>query len=187
MSLPKSKWGNCSQCSATNTAVVKVKKDLFCLFCHNNNKSKQQLQRSKDRDTLRGIGAALKSLPQNKELVQNKTELDRWFAYVATIIKANPHCWNCGEFIPEQYYRHASAHIFPKAHFLSVSVNPLNFLVLGAGCGCHSKFDSSIDKAANMKVWGMAVNRFKSFENNITETHKYLDLFKSKINDGGKP
>lgn len=181
MSIPKHKFGNCSQCGDKNTACVKVAKDLFCLSCHKNNKGKEQIQRSKQRDALRGIGAALKSLPQNKELVQNKTELDRWFAYVATVIKSNPHCWNCGEFIPEQYYRHASAHIFPKAHFDSVKTHPLNFLVLGAGCGCHSEFDSSIDKASQMKIWGMAVSRFEKFKDSITETHKYLDLFKNKI------
>ena len=181
MSIPKYKFGNCCQCPATNTAVVKVKKDTYCLSCHKNNKGKEQIQRSKERDALRGIGAVLKSLPQNKELVQNKTELDRWFVYVATVIKSNPHCWGCGEFIPEQYYRHASAHIFPKSLFPSIATHPLNFLVLSAGCGCHSEFDSSIEKAANMRVWGMAVDRFKKFESQITETHKYLDLFKSKI------
>jgi len=188
MSIPKSKFGNCSQCGEKNTACVKVAKDLFCLSCHRNNKGEQQVQRSKERDALRGIGAALKSLPQNKELVQNKTEMDRWFAYVATVIKANPHCWNCGEYIPDmitkdgklvptdRFYRSASAHIFPKAHFDSVKTHPLNFLVLGAGCGCHDK-SHRLDTFSDMKVFAEAIKRFRLFENKITENHKYLDLF----------
>jgi hypothetical protein len=176
MSIPKSKFGNCSQCGEKNTACVKVAKDLFCLSCHRNNKGKQQIQRSKERDALRGIGAALKSLPQNKELVQNKTEMDRWFSYVATVIKSNPHCWNCGEFISEKYYRHASAHIFPKSLFPSIATHPLNFLVLGAGCGCHDK-SHRLDTFSDMKVFAEAIKRFRLFENKITENHKYFDLF----------
>ncbi len=70
MSLPKTKWGNCSQCTATKTAVVKVGKELFCLFCHSNNKTIKQVEKSKDRDKLRRIGSSLKSLPQNKELAR---------------------------------------------------------------------------------------------------------------------
>jgi hypothetical protein len=126
----------------------------------------------------------LKNLPDNKEAVRNVSSLDAWFKKAAEVIAANPHCWNCGEFIPEKYYRHASAHIFPKAHFFSVSINPNNLLVLGAGCGCHFEHDSSIEKACKMQIWPIAVERFKTFEKEIREKHKYLDLFKSKIGSG---
>lgn len=112
---------------------------------------------------------------------QIKAAKDDWFDYVATIIKPSPYCWNCGEFISENYYRHASAHIFPKAIFESVATHPFNFLVLGAGCGCHNEFDSNIENAAKMQVWAKAVERFKMFEAQIKEKHKYLELFKSKI------
>ncbi len=134
-------------------------------------------------DKQKGIKdfSKLKSLPENKAAIISKTELDKWFDYVATVIKSDPHCWNCGEFIPEQYYRHASAHIFPKAHFESIKTHPLNFLILGAGCGCHHDFDDSVDKACKMTVWKLAVTRYNSFKDKITETHKYHDLFKSKI------
>ncbi len=165
---------------------------MVCLNCCNKEDAEKQQGKAKVRDAFR----SLKNLPANKELVQAKqsnTELDRWFAMVATFIKANPHCWNCGEFIPDmttkdgklvptdRFYRAASAHIFPKSLFQSVATHPLNFLILGAGCGCHHEFDSSIDKACEMKVWPTSVLRFIKFEENITETHKYLDLFKSKL------
>jgi hypothetical protein len=115
------------------------------------------------------------------EAKENKSELDKWFEHVATFIKADPFCENCGEAIPEKYYKHASAHIFPKSIFASVMTHPLNWLKLGASCGCHHEFDSSIDNACQMKIWPKAVERFKTFESLITENHKYLDLFKSKI------
>lgn len=128
-----------------------------------------------------------------KKIVESDSELEKWFEYVATIIRKNPYCWNCGQYIPDmvtkdghlvptnKFYRAASAHIFPKAHFNSVKLHPLNFLILGAGCGCHDEFDSSIEKASKMKVWNIAIVRFKSFESQITEGHKYLQLFKDKI------
>jgi len=178
--IATSKFGDCSRCPATNTACKKRGKDLICLNCCNKEDAEKQQGKAKIRDVFR----SLKTIPENKELVQAKisnNDLGRWFEYVATIIKAKPHCWNCGEFIPEQFYRHASAHIFPKAHFDSVKTHPLNFLILGAGCGCHAEFDSSIDKACKMQVWPTAILRFTAFESKITETHKYLDLFKSKF------
>jgi len=140
--LPTSKWGDCTQCRATDVACVKVGKDLVCINCNNANKAKKQVDKAKLKNAFRG----LKALPENKNAIISKTELDKWFEYVAIVIKAKPNCWNCGEYIPEQYYRHASAHIFPKAHFESVKIHPLNFLVLGASCGCHHEFDDSIDK-----------------------------------------
>jgi len=114
------------------------------------------------------------------EWAKNAANLAQWFKTVANEIEKHPYCWNCGEWISPKYYRHASAHIFPKAHFFSVSTNPHNFLVLGAGCGCHSEFDSSVEKACKMPVWGKAVERFKLFEHEIKERHKYLDLFKKQ-------
>lgn len=116
-----------------------------------------------------------------KVIKEKETELDKWFAHVATFIKADPYCENCGEEIPERYYKHASAHILPKSIFISVMTHPLNWLKLGASCGCHHEFDSSLDKACEMKIWPKAVDRFRTFEPLILETHKHLDLFKSKI------
>jgi len=160
--IPKCKVGDCTQCGAENTNCVKVAKDLICLSCNKKNKYKKQVATAKAKNT-------------------NSSELDKWFEYVATIIASNPYCWECGEQIPSFYYRHASAHIFPKSIFESVSTHPFNFLVLGASCGCHGKFDSSIDNAKSMKVWDKAVSRFLVFEAQIKESHKYLDLFKNNL------
>lgn len=179
--LAATKFGDCSQCGATQTPVIKVAKSLYCVSCHKNNKTKVQIEKAQAKQKVQRSLSSLKSISENKELVENKTELNKWFEYVGTVIKANPNCWNCGEWIPDKYYRHASAHIFPKALFPSVATHPINFLILGAGCGCHHEFDSSIEKACKMQVWKKSVSRFKEFEDKITETHKYLDNFKSKI------
>jgi len=51
--IAKSKFGDCSQCSAKNTACVKVKKDLVCLNCHRSNKGHIYTQRANLRDKER--------------------------------------------------------------------------------------------------------------------------------------
>lgn len=129
----------------------------------------------------KGMTKPKESEATHKAEKQIKTELDKWFAEIATFIKVDPFCDNCGEPIPEKYYKHASAHILPKSIFISVMTHPLNWLKLGATCGCHHEFDSSVESASKMKIFGKAVERFKTFEHLITEKHKHLDLFKSKI------
>ena len=192
--IANSKQGNCSRCDAKNTKVRKRGKDLVCLYCCRVEDVEKQTEKKKQKDKVQRALSSLKNTDANRDMVRDKTEMDKWFDYVGTVIKANPYCWNCGAWIPDmitkdgklvptdRFYRAASAHIFPKALFPSVSKHPLNFLIISAGCGCHSDFDSSIDKAYEMPVWKIAVERFKTFESQITETHKYLDLFKSKIN-----
>lgn len=144
----------------------------------------EMIEKQKKKNALQRETGSIRKLALengNRELVIKKTELDRWFDCVAAIIKIYPYCCNCGEFITEKYYRHASAHIFPKAHFPSIATHPSNYLILGAGCGCHSEFDSSIENAAKMKIWKIAVERFRLFEYTITEKHKYLNLFIQNI------
>ena len=47
--IPRSKFGDCSECGAKNTNVVKVKKDLFCLECNTNAKRKQYVSRAENK------------------------------------------------------------------------------------------------------------------------------------------
>lgn len=96
---------------------------------------------------------------------EKRKEIEDWFAMVSKQIEKNPYCWNCGKYIPRTYYRAASAHILPKRKeygFPSVSTHPVNYLILGAGCGCHSKFDNSWDDASKMKIWPLAIERLKA-------------------------
>lgn len=61
-------------------------------------------------------------------------------------------CSECGEQIPVAFARHATAHLFPKRLFPSVATHPLNYMILGAGCGCHEK-THRIDKIVTLRVW----------------------------------
>lgn len=119
--------------------------------------------------------------PANIEMVNKKKELDKWFEYVATIIAANPYCWETGEFISKADYRSATAHIFPKNIFFSIATHPLNFLILSPRNGSHDK-THRLDTFSKMKCWKIACERFKKFEPLITEKHKYLNSFRELTN-----
>ncbi len=109
------------------------------------------------------------------EEIEFERELEQWFAMVAAEIKKHPICQECGTFIPEKYYRHASAHILSKKIFKSVATNPNNFLILGASCGCHHTFDNG--KMQEMNVFEEAVRRFAIFAPLVKEKHKILHTF----------
>jgi|688.fasta_scaffold174778_5 hypothetical protein len=47
--IPRTKFGNCSNCDASNTECVKVGKSLYCLKCRNYDKAKQQTERANKR------------------------------------------------------------------------------------------------------------------------------------------
>ena len=96
-------------------------------------------------------------------------DLEKWFEYVATIIRQDPRCWNCRNQIPPAFYRMSSAHIIPKRKDYgcpSVATHPLNFLVLGPQC-CHPLYDRSWDDAEKMPVFKLAKQRFKLFADKI--------------------
>lgn len=111
-------------------------------------------------------------------------ELEKFFYDCACIIEKNSRCCECGEYIPREYYRHATAHIIDKGRFPSVATHPLNWMQYGSSCGCHS--DSHVmEKFSKMRTFPIAVEKFRQFEHLITEKHSYLDLFKfyaDKIN-----
>lgn len=116
-----------------------------------------------------------------------KEELDKWFKErELDIINSGERCWECGGKIPKAYFRHATAHLFPKSIFGSVATNPRNFLILCASNGCHSQFDHSIEKASQMGIWKEAVERFLEILPHVKEHHKYLELFKEKIWNNGQ-
>lgn len=92
----------------------------------------------------------------------SKLELDKWFDEIRKkhwITNVYP-CMECGEMIPISFSRHATAHLLPKKLFKSVATHELNYLILGAGCGCHALTDR-VDKFVQMKVWGEAARRIK--------------------------
>lgn len=98
-----------------------------------------------------------------------KEQLNKWFENATEELRRCPYCEECGEYIPAAYFRHATAHVLPKAIFRSVATHPANRLFLGAGCGCHSKFDSAWSNAQEMKVWPKAEKIFLIIYPDIAE------------------
>lgn len=98
---------------------------------------------------------------QQKETAGPNT-LNEWFDAVAKrhLVNGYAVCQECGGVIPEDYMRHATAHLLPKKIFKSISTNDLNYLILCAGNGCHDK-THRIDKFVTMKVWPIAAKRIE--------------------------
>lgn len=131
-------------------------------------KPRKPILRKKPDATVSSKVRGLINTDQNKLLKNKAAEdfaaLQRYFAEAAKIISMNPYCMECGAFIPEAYYRAASAHVLPKRKeygFPSVCTMIENLLVLGAGCGCHDKYDRTWEDAATMKVFPKAIEIFK--------------------------
>lgn len=91
-----------------------------------------------------------------------KIALEKWFEDIAAEHFGcnDGNCMECGSRIPVQFARHATAHLLPKKLFKSVATHPLNYLILGAGCGCHAKTDR-VDLFTKMSVWPEAARRIK--------------------------
>lgn len=109
----------------------------------------------------------------------NSGNQEQWFQ--DRMKESLPVCMNCGmeatwllqpEY--EKIWRACQAHILPKrkTQFPSIATHPSNHLVLfpvwgGHLCGCHDEYDSGWYNATTMRVWPIAVERFKQFEKSI--------------------
>jgi hypothetical protein len=201
--LPQHKFGicHCDNCKGAEVAGRKVGKTFYCLRSYNNMKTKEQIDKAKDRNKVRmlSVGMADKSTytkPVDNKLVDNAAvkrldKLNIFFAECAIEIAKNPSCMNCGEKLSFGLYdnsnealvkaqlrdfRNATAHILPKGIFHSVETHPLIWLPLGAKCGCHHD-THRLDKFSKMRIFPEAVRRFRIFQPLITEKHKLLDEF----------
>ncbi len=98
-----------------------------------------------------------------------RERVELFFQNAAKIIAQHPYCHECEligikTFIPEKYYRHASAHCLPKRKeygFPSIADNVENLLVLATTCGHHYRYDSSWTTASQMKIWPIALEKIK--------------------------
>lgn len=174
--IPNCKQGKCIIC---NDGIVKdgrkVAKDFFCLHHHSNAKKHQQLEKIKEKQKLR----SLIHTPNNLE-TKGSMDLALFFKNSEAEVAKHPYCSECGSWIPSDYYRSAVAHIFMKSIFKSIAAHPLNYLILSAGCGCHDKTHTLSD-FSKMKVFKVAIEKFKQFESEIKERHKYLNEFKKLV------
>lgn len=149
--------------------------------------AEKHMDKMKKQGQTKNLNSQVRGLINTEEnkLVANAAaedidKLQRFFDIIAKEIAGNPQCWECGAFIPVKYYRAATAHILPKAIFKSIATHSLNYLILGAGCGCHNK-THRLDTFSTMKIFPEAVSRFEKFQYSITEKHSLLDEFKMYV------
>ena len=69
--ISRTKFGNCTQCSSTNVACVKVAKSLVCVSCHRINKGQTQITKANERDRQRQLIES----KSRKEVKQIKTSV----------------------------------------------------------------------------------------------------------------
>lgn len=107
-------------------------------------------------------------------------KLQQFFDNCAREIAKHPYCLECElegkqTFIKEKFYRSATAHVLPKRKeygFPSVAAHPVNFIVLADICGHHKLYDRSWEDAAKMKVWPLAIQKFKIMYPHIAPEEK---------------
>jgi len=75
----------------------------------------------------------------------------------------------------DKFYRHSICHILPKRDnmFPSISTHDLNWIELCFwGNSCHSKYDSSFEKAAQMRIWPYVCKRLNILYPLLTREEK---------------
>jgi hypothetical protein len=121
------------------------------------------LPTKKEKKPLRG--KSLKLIEKEKKELEEKGDigLDKWFEERRKEMSGV--CANCGSKTgkhDDKFYRHSVAHILAKRKnmFPSVALNSLNWVELCFwGNSCHSKFDSSFEKAATMRIWPYVIKQ----------------------------
>lgn len=121
-----------------------------------------------DRETIIVKSRPSKTKPTDAQVVFRKADelrrerLNIWFKQIMMkhFSSYGGNCMECSLHIPLEYARHATAHLLAKKLFHSVETHPLNYLILGAGCGCHQKTDR-LDTFVQMNVWREAARRIK--------------------------
>lgn len=118
---------------------------------------------------------------------QERSGLPEFFAAAIEELKMNPVCQNCGGQINVHYEPVRNiAHILPKQRYKSVMAHPANKLFLCAGKdfqkACHERFDSGISSMAEMPCFALAIEKFKKFQDKVTERGKLFLILAEKRN-----
>ena len=157
----KPKKGCCPDCGDGS------EKYLTAGRCQHHHKKYKSLKKEAERKE--------KDLGEGNESFQQFLELDKWFKLRVSEMKGV--CAECGGPTSKNIYKYAIcsvAHIFPKSKFKSIATHPLNWMELGAMCGCHSKSED-YEKAMTMKIWPEMLRRIKILVPEISaEERKYI-------------
>lgn len=149
-----------------------IKKKLHICECGRNSYGYKRCQSCRSKEYQKRI----KHRKQETSKVLGDNLAEYYTHHINKIQSGLYHCEECDTPIYKKTTSTNVAHILPKSVFISVRSLLENYLYL---CGdCHSKYDSSYENAAKMKVWAIALNRLKAFLHLVREKRKELQYFK---------
>lgn len=178
--LPTSKYGDCTQCDAKDTACVKVKKDLVCIPCHRRNKGQEQVNKAQEKEKLRRGGNTSKVSPKTlagiRGLVNDNPdvkppkdyrsksqllkEADRLFSLFIrnrdSDKNGNVACVCCGKIYNVEDKDSYGNKIVQNLHFIQRDVYSLRFDEDNCAAGC-----TWCNKDMNDHPKGVAYNQYK--------------------------
>jgi len=178
--LPKSKFGNCTQCPATNVNCVKVGKNLVCIPCHRGNKNTIQIQKANQRDreraeavkgikpkekrklkssiktSVRGLGGETNN--RNLLLKTADNTFTDWLKRRDADVNGYVKCPCCGQRFHLDAVDEQGKKIVQPLHYVSRSVYSLRFDPDNVFCGCS--FDNL---QMHLQPEGQAKQNYRKF------------------------
>ncbi len=159
--IATSKWGDCSQCSRKNCAVVKVGKSLFCVdVCHKSNKILASQKKQREKLSIRKLNL----LPSNEETTSLNNlinDLDylvsRYVRLVASDENGIAQCYTC------DWQDHWS--MMDAAHFIKRSNLQFRFDVKW-NLRCSCKTCNEFEETKHLKVFA---EKLEEEQKGITE------------------
>ena len=121
--LNKTKFGDCCQCSAKDTEVVKVKKDTYCTTCHQKNKALEQIEKAKNKNALRIDTSKIIKLGKEQDICFAErnaliADIDREFSFYIRLRDADKygytHCFTSGKRL--HYLKLDCGHYISRQH-----------------------------------------------------------------------
>ena len=111
---------------------------------------------------------------REKRLAQREGYGDFFKKHVDYVLNNDVHCQECGNKL--QGLSGEVCHILSKSKSPEVAKNDNNILYLCFyGNSCHSKFDNSLEVRSKMKVFKIAIEKFKKLKNLIINFTKEVE------------
>jgi len=130
---------------------------------------------AKPKKPLRKVSVK-KAAEMKEQKVSGDSKLDLWF--IERRKEMTGTCAECGGKTgkdDDKFYRHSICHLLPKREtmFPSIAINNLNWIELCFwGNSCHSKFDSSFERAATMRIWPFVMKQVNVLYPMLTNEEK---------------
>lgn len=138
-----------------------------------------RIKACKERNELRSKNSINNQIKKYHSQKKDKSieNLVSW--YEERLKEFTGNCAECGKEINRKYCYASVAHVLPKkpgiGGFPSVAKHSENAIELGATCGCHNKYDRNWESASKMKIFPLAIEKFKKIEPFIAEEErKYI-------------